>query len=382
MIGEQTSRTEDNSPQEKSQAVKYSNFFNYLESLKKNNRSKSLEKQLLAMRIEQLNHTYDDVVAQGGESYLEHNACTRGDFEYRENLVKTCGLNVVWFQDVKSGDHYLHELACRKQWCPTCGGKNGTIHKSRMHSLLSRIDPRKYNMRQFVFTVPDELRDEFRSRDALNELFAMARRVVEKNFGCAELDKYGHIKRYKLKKPVVSYLHVFGDQDRGVFKPHVNVHILENLSVLLKLTPEQLQKIRKDWFDQLCKYCKKNDVSYDGESAVMHYKMRIGERRVIHALKYMSRPYGVEDYEAIKDLHLKKLLVSGLNGFLYMRYWAELSNCVYKDNMDLSEIKSELESKHDLQLKPLFIAPFDIILWGAMIEKIDDGFYRIKRKVV
>ncbi len=353
----------------------YTNLINELETLKSNHKAKTLQKQLFRMRLGAISPEIE-LDEPYGLPYPEHNAQTTGDFRYQENLKNVCGQNVIWFQGVSSGDYYLKELSCRKQWCPTCGGAGGTIHKSRLHSVMQRVDVKKYNLRQIIFTIPERMRLQFRSKKALNDLFKMSRAVVEKTFGQPELDKYGHVKRYKMQSGCISYLHLFGDQEAGILKPHINIHIVENKMELMKISSECLKKLREEWAKQLRKY----DLSFQDDESNVYYQYRIGERKVMHSIKYMLRPWSAEHYEAIgDDEELKKLLVLELNGFQYFRYWGKLANCVYKDNMDVSEIREESENKTGEQLIHLFIAPFDILVWGANLEKIDDGLYRIKK---
>ena len=98
----------------------------------------------------------------------------------------------------------------------------------------------------------------------------------------------------------------------------------------------------------------------------------------MHALKYMSRPWSHEDFEAVQDDNLKNLLVLDLSGFQYLRFWGALSNCRYKDEMDLSEIKTECESKVDEKLIMRFISPFNYDGWKSQLEEIEEGFYRLR----
>ncbi|MEN6461038.1 MAG: hypothetical protein ABFC94_06700, partial [Syntrophomonas sp.] len=144
-------------------------------------KAKTVEKHLLGDRIKNTITDYDGE----GFSYLEHNALTRGDleYEYKKNISKTCGCHAIWLQGIESNSKYVKQIECRKQWCPVCGGKGGNVHSSRMHSLLSRINPELYNLRQFVFTIPESLRYEISSREGLNYLIKATKQTIEKFFG-------------------------------------------------------------------------------------------------------------------------------------------------------------------------------------------------------
>lgn len=332
---------------------------------------KTLEKHLLGDRIKNTITDYED----DGFSYLEHNALTRGDleYEYKKNISKTCGCNAIWLQGIETNSKYVKQIECRKQWCPVCGGKGGNVHSSRMHSLLSRINPELYNLRQFVFTIPQSLRHAVSNREGLNYLIKSTKQTIEKFFGEPVFDALGHVKKYKLNKGVISYLHVFGET-AGIFKPHINIHIIEEKNVILKLSPSILESIKKYWLKKL----KKLDGSLD--VADVHYSFRNTPKRVGHALKYMCRPWSAADLDSAPE-NIQKMLVMDMTGFQYLRYWGALSNCRYKDEIKPSEQAEEKESLIKEELIPLFIAPFDLKSWENKLEKIEDGFYRLKEKV-
>ena len=317
--------------------------------------------------------------------YLEYNAQTLGDlqsndikddFRYVENLSNQCGKSVVWLHGVKSESMYLKKIHCKKQWCPECGGKGGRIHKSRLHSILSRVDVEKYHMAQHVLTVPAEERNFFESRENLSKLAKASKEFAEKFYGEPVFDKEGHVKRYQLKKGVISYLHVFGDKEPGVFKPHINLHVFEDKRTKMKLDKAVLDAMRAYWLKKMKALTGNKELSV----VDVHYSFRMSAKKKMHAIKYMSRPWSAEDYAAIKNEELKKLLVIELKGFLYLRFWGSLANCKYKDEMSLPEIKKEVESVVGEPLKMLFVAPFDEEKWASKIDLIGDDLFRLKAK--
>jgi hypothetical protein len=277
---------------------------------------------------------------------------------------------VVWFEGAEDGSHYIKMVDCRKQWCPHCGGKNGSIHKKRLNSILNRIDVDQINLRQIVFTVPEALRHAISSNDGLNFLFQAAKRVISKHFGNPELDKYGHIKRYNLKDVgVIAYLHVFGETE-GIFKPHINIHIKTKKDQLMKLSKAKIEAIRESWLHEIKKLDSKTEI------VDVHYSFRNSARRNMHAIKYMSRPWSAADLEAAPR-GIQRLLVLEMIGFQYLRFWGALSNCKYKDETDFNEEKRQHEKTIKQRLIPLFIAPFNKKSWENRLEFIEDGFYKI-----
>lgn len=338
---------------------------------------KDLRKRLLRERITGKWGSGSDA----GFSYLEHNAQTRGDLQdgniidlkYVVNVIRSCRSSAIWFQGVYSLAHYLKTLDCRKQWCPECGGKDGTIHKSRLHAILNRFDANKYNLRQFVFTIPDYYWILCQTKEKLNYLYKSAKEIIEKFFGVPIYDSKGHIKKYKLEKGALGYLHVFGETP-GVFKPHINIHIIESKNCLLKLDAGILEAIKKAWVKKLRK------IDETLEVADVHYSFRNTPKKVMHAIKYMSRPWSADDFNAIEDESLQRLLAIEMSGFQYLRFWGAISACKYKDEMDLTDIQKEAERKIDEPLQPLFIAPFSLKAWENELQEIDSGFYRVKKR--
>lgn len=316
--------------------------------------------------------------------YLEYNAQNRGDlqasdiidFKYQENIVSQCGKSVVWLQGQDTENFFIKKIDCRKSWCPVCGGKGGKIHNSRLHAILKRVNPEKYNLRQFVFTVPEQLREILKTRENLEKLVQLAKKTIEKFFGDPVFDAAGHVKKYKLKNGVIEYLHLFGDEAPGVFKPHVNIHIFEDKKVRLKLDASVLDSIKKYWLKKLKIFDETLSI------ADVHYCFRDSVRKNVHSLKYMARPWSSTDYSEIQDENLKRLLVLDLSGFLYVRFWGNMSNRKYKDEMDLSEIQNEVALRAGEKVNFLGVAPFDFDSWSksGRLEDWGDGLYRVKRK--
>jgi len=330
-----------------------------------------IKKQLVKKKLEGI---YAQAAA-GGAPYLEDNALTWGveDFEYKKNIIGQCQKLVVWFQGESTGMNYIKKIECRKLWCPDCGGKGGAVHKNRMHAILRRFDVDKYNIRQLVLTVPDVLWPDLQNKEILNKMIGYSKDLVSKFFGTPIFDKKGFVKKYKLEKGVVFYLHMFGDEERGVFKPHFNIHILENRKEKLHLSESIINAIKKYWLKKV------RSLKPEIDNINIHYKFRITKPHKLHAIKYMSRPWGADDFEK-SDESLQKFLVIEMNGFQYLRFWGALSNCNYADNFDIQEEKENAENKCGEKLIITGIAPFDEKSWIKRMVMIDKGFFLIMRK--
>jgi hypothetical protein len=96
----------------------------------------------------------------------------------------------------------------------------------------------------------------------------------------------------------------------------------------------------------------------------------------------MCRPWSAADYAAVQDEALKKLLVLDLSGFVYVRFWGAMSNCRYKDEMSLPEVREQVESVVGEKLKFLFFAPTDVELWKDKLLLLSDGLYKVKKNSI
>ena len=281
-----------------------------------------------------------------------------------------CGYtSAVYQSEDDDQDIYYHIMDCRKHWCPICGGNGGKIHQHRKKAIFQRVDLTKYNIRQFVLTIPENIRSSFMSRYGMNQLFKAANRLMKKYFG--------------KDAAMIAYIHLFGDEKEDKsgnqlkFHPHVNVHIFEETYIKLKLDQETLEKIKVSWMKAL------KGMGHDVEIIDIQYlfKLKIREKR--HAVKYMSRPtWGKEQIEEAKQ-EIRELLILGLKGFQYLRFWGALSNCKYEESAMMSkEEKEKIEKELGVKLR---IIRFELIdakkmVKNGQIKEIRPGFYHEIRK--
>jgi hypothetical protein len=237
------------------------------------------------------------------------------------------------------------------------------------------VDVEKYNIQQLVLTVPAHLRHFFMNRENLEYLEKSAKHLTEKFFGVPVFDKKGHVRKYKLEVGVISNTHLFGEE-KGIFKPHINIQVFPDKNKKLKIDRSKLESINKYWLKKL----KIFDVNL--EVVDVHFSFRDTPAKVMHAIKYMCRPWSSDDYVSIEDENLKRFLVLDLSGFRYIRFWGLLADRSYRDEMDISDIKKDCESKAGEKLIMLFVAPFDLKSWAPRLEEVDIGFYRVREKII
>ena len=262
-------------------------------------------------------------------------------------------------------EDYLHQLDCRKAWCPECGGRGGRVHVSRRKAIRKRVDLKKKNLRYFVFTVPEKDRALFRSRHGLNQLFTGAKNSLKKYFG--------------KDAAMVGSMHLYGDNDKGKFNPHVNVLISEEMFLKLKIAPELLGKIKKTWARSL------TGMGCTGVTENVFYEFRIKPAHKGHCVKYVSRPTWDADTLDLVDDEEKQFLVLDLKGFQYIRFWGALSNRKYRECTanTIQEAVEEAEAiiRKKLHFRTVVPCNVELMLAAGHLEKVGDGFYRILKGV-
>ena len=314
-----------------------------------------------------------------------------------EELRKTAGCNktALALRGVQTDSLYLSFIKCWRWLCPDCGSKGGRIHNKRVNRILTRLKPfmgesKIFNLRQTVFTVPVEIRHYFMSPKAMTALCRMAERVHRKVVS---------------QSPSIRYFHAFGDKDKGVFNPHINIHALESTDCALKLSPEELADLKYRWAMALRSYIRqvheitfdegfwaRIDVHYSFVQGAKEYKSKKhdcgsvpGIALIAHRIKYMSRPHpGFANLDAIKgNEELLKLFVCEMKGFHY------ITNCgSWKMNdCDRKEEREEMESVAGERLKIardndghiLYYSRSEVDLkWRPKeLEELSDGFYRV-----
>lgn len=341
---------------------------------------------------------------------------TVGD-EFRKSAG--CGKTALKFQGVDSGVDYWKFIFCYRWICEKCGSKGGRIHAKRFSRLLKRlvqkfkeksytayegdsIDTTKgvFDLRQFVFTLPMEIRKYFITKSDIQAFNRICERLINKLFP-------GHAS--------IRYFHGFGDKDKGVFAPHVNIHVFEFEKEILKLTPEEMKDIKERYVKALKAYIrqvhieavpesvwKKIDFHYSFLEGDKIYQRRVfdkesaryrmidveGLKLIFHRVEYMSRPCpGYANVEALKGQeYFLRLFVVEMKGFHY------ITNCgswKIKDG-DRKEEKEEMESlagerlriayDNDGHLIYVSRTDFDLLYIEKDYEELSEGFFRITRK--
>jgi hypothetical protein len=269
------------------------------------------------------------VVQAVGLPYLESYGQGGGvdDWKVEWNRSGACRRTVMRLWDQVDGLEKYHPVHCYKPWCPTCGGFKGKIHNKRFSRALDYIgDADNVMLRQFVFTVPPEIRSFFEDTKGCNALFNMAKRVIKKYFD---------------GKSSLAYLHYHGDKDVNELHPHINVHVIEPKYSIGLLSADRLDAIKETWLKALRHYTGQKGMTI----ADLYYSFRQGKGKVIHAIRYMSKPmmtikrdgnWIVPDEFELGEEMAKKIVA--MKGFKFLRMWGpkreiEIEDC---DEIDSS----------------------------------------------
>jgi len=306
------------------------------------------------------------------------------DLEREISTSKFCRKGCLSLYDQESTSTYYKVLHCMKFWCWFCGGKGKKLHKRRKRCAYKKLNSGRYpanraelraavgrwNLRQFVFTVPGIDRYEFMSWEGLNKLSGVVNRIMKEFFPGSR---------------VLVYIHTIGDQDWSKFNPHINVHIFEpkKNGGRLNLAPEILIAISDRLARGLrCLGC--SGIHGRGEDmpgVTVNYKYSYARKikRILFKIKYMTRPLGPEHLEAWRqdkdgqkmiDLHIREL-----KGFQFLRSWGSWARNKYSDTED---VKQEVEDVAGRELEFTGYVSMSVILEKlktGKVEKIDDDLY-------
>jgi hypothetical protein len=209
----------------------------------------------------------------------------------------------------KSGEYVYMPNCCKLIYCPDCSREGGPIEKIRLSRVFDRIDIEKLNIRAFVFTVPLNVRDLFRSRQGINSLYKMATKLLYKTFG----------KSIKLSLNP----HLVGDKSDG-FAPHINAMIFEDLEIILKLSERDLKQINEKWRMALEGFCRRKIPVVN-----VHYEFKIKMPEKLHLIRYNVRA----NFNYSDDMIM---WISGKDffNFSWLRFYSDLKKKGEKDMLD------------------------------------------------
>ncbi|MBA7537916.1 hypothetical protein ES705_30188 [subsurface metagenome] len=198
-------------------------------------------------------------------------------------LGKTCDrAGFQWFipGECQNGHRFAKELVCGKEWCSRCGEDGSVAHNRRFARWLPKVQ-QLGTMGYFVFTIPEALRANYRTKKALA---ALGHKIQEL------LKSYGYprgLRRW----------HFFGDKSTK-WHPHLNCLVDGGF-----VSPAKLDALKSAYARLL------------GADVVdVNYRYRLTPGKMVHTLKYVTRAT-FRDYDWDLEMALE------LWGFRNMVVW-------------------------------------------------------------
>lgn len=180
----------------------------------------------------------------------------------------------------EDGHRYAKELYCGREWCPVCGEEWSNSHQRRFSRWLPKAFQMK-SMGYFVFTLPPDVRNRFRTKKALSRLGSSIQDIL-KSYG---FDR--GLRRW----------HFMGDKSND-WHPHLNVLVDGNY-----IPDSKLDRIKRSYAALLG--VEVADVNY-------HYRKTAGEK--VHTLKYVTRA-------TFRDYTWDEEMAYELKGFRNQLWW-------------------------------------------------------------
>jgi len=177
-----------------------------------------------------------------------------------------------WAQmgECEHGHQVAKELICNREWCDHagCGGNDGKAHQRRKASWYPRAR-QIASMGRFVFTIPPEIRSEYRTRESLGKLGSAVTRMM---------------KRYGFSRGLRRW-HIFGEDHHGAGASHAGAPVYHpHLEVIVDggfLDLEMIEAIKASW----CRILK-----VDAARGNIHYEYSTDVRKKCHIVSYALRP--------------------------------------------------------------------------------------------
>lgn len=182
----------------------------------------------------------------------------------------------------KNGHTFARKLICGKEWCPDCSQDGSLAHGRRIARWLPKVWQLE-SMGYFVFTLPEEIRGNYRSKAALAQL----------GHGVQEL-----LKDFGFERGLRRW-HWFGDKEPYRWHPHLNV-----LVPGVYIPDARLEALKRSYAGLL-----------GVELADVHYHYRQTPGKKWHTLHYVTRAtfkdYSWDTEEALELHKFRNMVVWG-----------------------------------------------------------------------
>lgn len=211
-----------------------------------------------------------------------------------------CGSRVVLLTCSKYLHDYAKRLYCGREWCYRCGLDESDSHKRRYARQMDKVfylgdAGKNHGLGYFVFTIPSQIREQFKSKTRLQDAGKAVRNILKKHGFDVGLSRW----------------HFFGDGgitegelDLSVYHPHIN-----GLVVGRWLYEEEMKAIKEEWREYL------ENVSGESIDVVdVWYQYFKSQSQWWHKAVYVTR-------STFKELSGNEQLAERLFGFRNVVSW-------------------------------------------------------------
>jgi len=250
--------------------------------------------------------------------------------------------------ECEEGHFFAKGCICNREWCEPgegrCGGKDGAAHQRRKARWIPKV--RKIgDMGRFVFTVPPERRQNYRTKEALGELGIAAKRMLQRRGYKRGLRRW----------------HLFGEDHRGRQSDYGAPKYHPHLEVLVDgkwLGRVRLGAIKRSWANILKVPAFRINVYYE-------YIPANDVRRKLHRVGYALRP-------TFTDWRWDEPLAYEMLGFHNSQTWGSKEDWAGPDLWDIPQDDSQDAPDPVLEALEESKCPIDHtpITWGCPIKDI------------
>jgi hypothetical protein len=317
--------------------------------------------------------------------FVEYNRPEPQDLRYRCTRSYLSGST--------SNNYYFKAITCGKDWCPDCGSNLSETHKRRIMPVIDRFKSLQQSGEKIgylVVTIPKNLRDRFKSQEALTDFRNYFRRKLKR-----ETKGIG-VMRY----------HWAGEDG---FKWHPHLNILLPMGYVSKETLEKWRNELGQWFSDYCNLpeCKywdeeKKEMVQDFPKGNFYYHYlkpedEGSESKLFHWVKYIFRAtqtvYNKETAQIIKkyrntsifgkksdwpkrELTDNDLIAKALKGFEVDKETGEVEKIIWNkywnENLQKWVIDNRSLGTYDLREMENIGPGF----WKKKIDHIPKGYFK------
>ncbi len=199
---------------------------------------------------------------------------------------------------------YLHDFAkrlfCGREWCKRCGLDESDMHKRRYARLMDKVFylgdiGKNHGLGYFVFTIPSQIREKFRSKGKLSRAGRAVRELLKSHDFDVGLSRWHYFGDGEITE---------GELDAGVYHPHLNCLVVG------RWIPEKEMRVIKEAWRRLLEL-----VSGESVDVVdVHYQYFKSQSQWWHKGVYVTR-------STFKRLEGHEGLAERLFGFRNLCYW-------------------------------------------------------------